>query len=310
MDAAFFGMGEISEEVKRYTFTATLNDNGTWRELDATENTSTGASKRGGRVGVVGSSDTFIGRANQKSVQFGIGKDNQTGAVGVVGFKFNTNDVKKPIRDYLISCGWKKAAGYGSGGVGNKLLEQMMGTKRNRVIVRIICAAFLLFACIITVGFMQNMIFAKGDLQRWRDGSAAVTASEMTGETLVLNHSNDSVRGDRAYKKYTVRYTYTAEFEAWGKVFSFDYEGSNSGETDQNAEKPPAAAYDFPKQGDTVNVIYDPDKDGSYCIGSKEEWQRKGELSPGNLIVPCVMFIVAAGLIAVDVVSAKKRRIA
>jgi len=47
------------------------------------------------------------------SFTFGMGKDNQTGEVGLVSFKFNTTTVKQPIRDYLTSCGWKKAGLFG-----------------------------------------------------------------------------------------------------------------------------------------------------------------------------------------------------
>ena len=67
----------------------------------------------GGKVSFGGSSSTFIGKTNTKSISFGLGKNNQTGEVGIVGFKVNTTTVKKPIRDYLTACGWKKAGLFG-----------------------------------------------------------------------------------------------------------------------------------------------------------------------------------------------------
>jgi len=62
----------------------------------------------GGKLSFGSSSNSFMGKTNQKSFQFGLGKNNQTGEAGVIGFKFNTTDVKQPVREYLISCGWNK----------------------------------------------------------------------------------------------------------------------------------------------------------------------------------------------------------
>lgn len=113
MDATFFAPHEINDETKQFTFTVTLSDNRTWKELDKTENKSSGVKMNGGKLSFGGSSSTFIGKTNQKSIQFGAGRDNRTGQVGLVGFKFNTTDVKQPIRDYLTACGWKKSGMFG-----------------------------------------------------------------------------------------------------------------------------------------------------------------------------------------------------
>ena len=67
----------------------------------------------GGKLSFGSSSNTFIGKTNQKSIQFGMGKNNQTGQTGIVKAKFNTTSVKQPIRDYLTACGWKKAGLFG-----------------------------------------------------------------------------------------------------------------------------------------------------------------------------------------------------
>jgi len=113
MDATFFSPNAVSNDVKQYVFTVTLTDKGTWKELDKIENKSVGAKKSGGKLSFGSSSSSFSGKTNQKSFQFGAGKDNQTGEVGVIGFKYDTTLVKKPIRDYLTACGWKKAGLFG-----------------------------------------------------------------------------------------------------------------------------------------------------------------------------------------------------
>ena len=108
MDAYFFGMHEVNDDTKQYTFTVKLSDKGTYKELDYVENKSKGVSFSGGKLSLGTSKDTFKGKTNRKSYELGLGKDKQTGHVGAVGFKFDTTMVKKPIRDYLASCGWKK----------------------------------------------------------------------------------------------------------------------------------------------------------------------------------------------------------
>ena len=114
MDATFFAPHEVTAETRDYTFTATLSDNKTWRELDRSEDKKkAGVSMSGGKLGLGTSSNTFIGKQNKKSFELGVGQNNQTGQAGLVGFKFNTTQVKEPIRAYLISRGWKKAGLFG-----------------------------------------------------------------------------------------------------------------------------------------------------------------------------------------------------
>ena len=113
MDATFFSPHEISDETKQFTFTVTLTDKRTWKELDRTENKTSGVKMSGGKLSFGSSSSSFSGKTNQKSFSFGAGKNNQTGEVGLIGFKFNTTDVKQPVRDYLLACGWKPAGMFG-----------------------------------------------------------------------------------------------------------------------------------------------------------------------------------------------------
>lgn len=113
MDATFFAPHEINEQTKAFTFTVTLNNNGKYTETDKSDSKSAGVKAGGGKVGFGSSSSTFIGNSSQKSIQFGIGQNNQTGETGLIGFKFDTAAVKTPIREYLAACGWKKAGLFG-----------------------------------------------------------------------------------------------------------------------------------------------------------------------------------------------------
>lgn len=113
MDATFFAPHEVTNETRNYTFTVTLTDKGTWREVDVTEDRVSGAKISGGKVGFGSSSSTFIGKQNKKSFSFGVGQNNQTGETGLIAFKFNTTTVKEPIRAYLTACGLTKAGLFG-----------------------------------------------------------------------------------------------------------------------------------------------------------------------------------------------------
>ena len=112
-DATYFSPSEVNNEIKEFTFTVTLNDKGKWKEVDKTQSKAAGVSMSGGKLSIGSSSSSFIGKTNQKSVSFGLGKNNQTGEAGLIGIKFDTTKVKQPVRDYLTKCGWKKAGLFG-----------------------------------------------------------------------------------------------------------------------------------------------------------------------------------------------------
>ena len=113
MDATFFAPNEATNEAKTFTFTVTLDNKGKWKEIDKAENLSSGVKASGGKLSFGSSSNSFTGKTNQKSFQFGVGKNNQTGEAGLIGVKFDTAKIKQPIRDYLTECGWKKAGLFG-----------------------------------------------------------------------------------------------------------------------------------------------------------------------------------------------------
>jgi len=115
MDANFISLHEVTDEVREYSFTATLDDKGKWKELDKTSEKAKAvtANVKDGKIGFGTSKDTFAGKKTQKSFQVGIGKDKTDGSLGVVVAKLDTTLVKEPIRAYLTSCGWKKAGMFG-----------------------------------------------------------------------------------------------------------------------------------------------------------------------------------------------------
>ncbi len=113
MDATFFGANDVNQEIKDYKFTVTLDDKGKFKEHDNTEQKSANVGMKDGKLSFGTSSSSFSGKTSQKSISFGIGKDNTTGEVGLIKNKFDTSLVKKPIRAYLESCGWKKAGLFG-----------------------------------------------------------------------------------------------------------------------------------------------------------------------------------------------------
>jgi len=111
MDARFFSLSEVTDSTKAYSFRVTLKDNGKWKEFDQTSEETSKVNFRDGKLEFGKSS--FGGAMTEKSFTFGLGQDKQTGQSGLIGFKFDTSAVKKPIRDYLTSCGWKKAGLFG-----------------------------------------------------------------------------------------------------------------------------------------------------------------------------------------------------
>ena len=113
MDATFFAPNEVNSTTKQFAFIVTLNDKGKWKELDKTEDKSKSIKMSGGKISMGSSSGKFVGKTFGKTAQIGIGKDNQTGKIGFVGFKFDTSKVKQPIRDFLTARGWKKAGLFG-----------------------------------------------------------------------------------------------------------------------------------------------------------------------------------------------------
>lgn len=109
MDATFFSPTDITNQVKEYKFIVTLLDNNKWSEKDISTQSSSNINKTGLSFG----KSSFVGHKVSKSIKIGIGKDNNTGKVGIIYSKFDTSIIKNAIRSYLTNCGWKKKSLFG-----------------------------------------------------------------------------------------------------------------------------------------------------------------------------------------------------
>lgn len=105
MDGVFFSPSSITDAVKVYKFIVTLLDGGKWKELDIASETSKGFSLLGG---LTFSKSGFIGHMKKKSFDLRFGKNRGEDGIKLQKTIFDTDLIKKPIRDYLKQCGWKK----------------------------------------------------------------------------------------------------------------------------------------------------------------------------------------------------------
>jgi len=104
---------QLQEGNKDYSFTVRLDDKGKWREQDTDQVKETGVKLTGSGLSIGTSKNSFKGKTTQKSFEFGAKKNEQTGQTELGVSVFDTNLVKQPVRDYLTSCGWKKAGLFG-----------------------------------------------------------------------------------------------------------------------------------------------------------------------------------------------------
>lgn len=104
MDAVFFAPGSVTDEVKEFKFVAKLNDNNTWIEIDETKS----VKKSAGIGGFSMNYSSFKGKEISFNKTIGVGKNREDGTVGVIKIGFNSEEYKKPVSDYLASCGYKK----------------------------------------------------------------------------------------------------------------------------------------------------------------------------------------------------------
>ena len=104
MDALIFFPDAITDEVKQFKFIAKLNDNGTWIEIDESK----AVNKSAGTSGFSMNYSSFKGKEISFNKTIAIGKNREDGSVGVVKIGFNSEEYKKPVSEYLASCGYKK----------------------------------------------------------------------------------------------------------------------------------------------------------------------------------------------------------
>lgn len=104
MDAVFFAPGSVTDEVRQFKFIAKLNDNNTWLEIDESK----AVKKSAGMGGLSMNYSSFKGKEISFNKTVGIGKNREDGSVGVIKIEFNSEEYKKPVSEYLASCGYKK----------------------------------------------------------------------------------------------------------------------------------------------------------------------------------------------------------
>lgn len=106
MDAVFFAPSSVTDEMRNFKFTAKVNDDGTWNEIDE----STHIKKTAGAGGLGMSYSSFKGKEISFNKTIGFGKNKEDDSIGVISVTFNSEEYKKPVREYLASCGYKKTS--------------------------------------------------------------------------------------------------------------------------------------------------------------------------------------------------------
>ena len=104
MDAVFFAPDSVTDEVRQFKFIAKINDNNTWLEIDESK----AVKKSAGIGGLSMNYSSFKGKEISFNKTIGIGKNREDGSVGVIKIEFNSEEYKKPVSEYLASCGYKK----------------------------------------------------------------------------------------------------------------------------------------------------------------------------------------------------------
>jgi len=103
MDPGFFDPRSVTQEIREYSFTCTLLDDGTWKESDHVVQRETGVSF--GSDGITFGKSTSSSRGSVRMKVY---------ALGPGGFRteFDTDMVKAPLRAYLAQRGWTKKKGF------------------------------------------------------------------------------------------------------------------------------------------------------------------------------------------------------
>ena len=106
MDATFFSLTDVTDEIKEFEFIVHLKDNGKWKEevKDISHSINIGTN-----IGGSFSVNKNLGSKKEFHLNYGIGHDNKNDKSGLIKSEMNSDDVIKPIREYLESKGWKKS---------------------------------------------------------------------------------------------------------------------------------------------------------------------------------------------------------
>lgn len=102
MDAVLFSPTSVSNEMREFEYTVTVNDDGTYYEVEKYVDTS--GSVHGG--GLRFEKRAFYGKRASRTV--GLGIDQQTGKAGIVDVSFNSAEYIKPVKELMQNAGYKK----------------------------------------------------------------------------------------------------------------------------------------------------------------------------------------------------------
>jgi hypothetical protein len=184
----------------------------------------------------------------------------------------------------------------------------IMEAETARTAIRVICGICAVIVCVWLAVFIYGRASAQNELRGWEETTATIKDSSITAERLEQASrdlsSFESVGGDAVgtdwYKVYTVSYMFTAESYAWGGSFVFENGGANTGKASEYAVEPPQYAFNIPKEGDVISIIYDPANKGSYMLGTLSDWRETDKLSLSDFLVPVVFMALGFVLIMLD----------
>ncbi|MBQ4528360.1 MAG: hypothetical protein II998_09840 [Clostridia bacterium] len=107
MDATFFAPGSVTDEIRNFKYIVRLHNGNKWSEIDEKRESSTSLNAKG-----INKHYSYTkGHTITFNRTVGIGQDRNNNVNGVVDVRFNSEDYKRPVREYLMRCGYKKKMG-------------------------------------------------------------------------------------------------------------------------------------------------------------------------------------------------------
>ena len=110
-DQTLFNPAAVNDEVRSFAYICELQQDGTYKDHTEEASRQAGFTAGNGSVGLSFGGSKFKGQSTRKEFSVGLGRDNQTGQVGIVTATLDTERVKKPLRDYLAYYGWQPKGG-------------------------------------------------------------------------------------------------------------------------------------------------------------------------------------------------------
>lgn len=105
MDAVFFSPNAVTDEMRNFAFSVKLRDDNTYTETDSSQAVTKTVGMGGARMNY----SSFKGKQVSINRTIGFGKNRNDGTTGLIQIQFNSEDYKKPVREYLASCGYHRA---------------------------------------------------------------------------------------------------------------------------------------------------------------------------------------------------------